>query len=83
MKTISELPKNVVQDSEFKRMFSDGEKVYTRIWITGKPTGKFEICEFDDVSSAKKHIKNHLTAFYKKKYSKLPAVIEKELLSYK
>ena len=82
MKTINELPKSVVQDNEFKRIFSDGEKVYTRIWITGIPNGRFEICEFEDVSSAKKHIKSHLTAFYKKKYSKLPNIVEKELKSY-
>ena len=83
MKTISELPKGVVQDLEFKRMFSDSEKVYTRIWVTGVPNGRFEICEFNDVSSAKKHIKSHLTAYYKKKHASLPVVVQKELDSYK
>jgi hypothetical protein len=81
MKAVKELPKNVIQDSEFKRIFSDGEKVYTRIWVQGGP-GKFEICEFEDMSSAKKHIKGHLTAYFKKKYEKITEPLQKELGSY-
>ena len=82
MKVVNELPKGVVQDLEFKRIFSDGEKVYTRIWVSGVPIGKFVITEFDDMTSAKKHIKSHLVAHYKSKYSKLPVVVENELKIY-
>ena len=82
MKVVNELPKGVVQDLDFKRIFSDGEKVYARIWINGIPFGKFVINEFEDMTSAKKHIKSHLVSYYKSKYSKLPNVIDNELSMY-